>query len=97
MDEWHLYIVRCVDGTYYTGVAKDVGRRIQEHNGRGTVGARYTRARRPVELVYDEVLPSRSAAARREHEIRRLGRKGKEVLIAQGRPTRRRSAAGARR
>lgn len=97
MDQWHLYIVRCADGTYYTGVAKDVVRRILEHNGRGTAGARYTRVRRPVELLYHEILPSRSAATRREYEVRRLDRKGKEALIAQRGRARRRAAGGASR
>lgn len=74
-----VYIVRCADGSLYTGLAADVQRRVREHNaGRG---ARYTRQRSPVTLVYSEVLPSRAAALQREAEIKRRGRSYKERLI----------------
>ena len=77
---WLVYIVRCADGTLYTGIAKDVARRVGEHNGNNTLGAHYTRTRRPVTLVYQEAAATRSDALRREHQIRRLGREGKELL-----------------
>jgi putative endonuclease len=77
--------VRCADGTLYTGIARDVHRRIEEHNGvvpnGAGRGARYTRSRRPVTLVYEESAVSRSAAARRENAIKRLTRSGKEDLL----------------
>jgi putative endonuclease len=79
-----VYIVRCADGTLYTGVTRDIGRRVDEHNAGGPRGARYTRARRPVTLVYAESAPSRAAACRRECEIRRLGRAGKLALASAG-------------
>jgi predicted GIY-YIG superfamily endonuclease len=75
-----VYIVRCADGTYYTGWAMDVDRRVAEHNtGRGS---RYTRTRRPVILVYQEVAPDRGSAMRREAAIKGYGREQKERLIA---------------
>ncbi len=80
---WYVYLLECRDGTFYTGITTDPRRRLAEHN-RGARGARYTRARRPVRLVYRERAPSRAAAARREHELRRLTRADK-VLLARGR------------
>lgn len=78
---WYVYIVRCSDNSFYTGIATDVKRRIDEHNGNGLLGAKYTRNRRPVTLVYREVHGSRSEACRREYEIKQLNRQGKEALI----------------
>ena len=80
-DNWYVYIVRCVDDSLYTGVATDVTRRVQEHNADDRLGARYTRARRPVQLVYSEVCRDRSQAQRREYAIRRLNRVQKESLL----------------
>ena len=75
----YVYIVRCADGTLYTGWTVDLQRRVREHNaGRG---ARYTRQHGPVELVYWEELPNRSAALKREEEIKRQGRAYKERLV----------------
>jgi len=74
-----VYILQCADGTLYTGWTTDLERRLQAHNsGRG---ARYTRGRRPVRLVYREEQPTRSAAQRREAAIRRLARTDKLKLI----------------
>lgn len=79
-----VYIVRCADGTYYTGWTTDLDRRIAQHNaGRG---AAYTSRRRPVTLVYREEVADRSAALRRELAIKRGDRSAKERLIAGGRP-----------
>ena len=76
---WTVYIVRCADGSLYTGIARDLEARIESHNaGRG---AKYTRSRRPVELVYHESVSTRSAALRRENAIRRLDRDEKKKLI----------------
>jgi putative endonuclease len=75
----YVYIVRCADGSYYTGWTYDVERRVQEHNaGRG---ARYTRQRGPVELIYWEAQPNRSQAMKREDQIKRRGRRYKERLV----------------
>ena len=73
-----IYILRCGDGTLYTGCTNDLPRRLQAHqSGRG---AKYTRSRLPVELVYQEAVPDRSAALRREAAIKQL------ALIAAFRP-----------
>ena len=74
-------MVRCADNSLYTGVAKDVSRRIQEHNHDDKKGARYTRARRPVMLVYQESQTNRSDACRREAAIKKLSRQKKLNLI----------------
>ncbi|MDA1014580.1 MAG: GIY-YIG nuclease family protein [Planctomycetota bacterium] len=76
---WSVYIVRCADGSLYTGVAKDVERRLGQHNA-GTA-ARYTRSRLPVALEYQEAQPSQSAALKRELAIKAFSRKAKEALI----------------
>lgn len=77
---WTVYIVRCADSSLYTGIAKNVQERINLHNtGRG---AKYTRSRLPVELVYSEPAEGRPAALRRELAIKRLQRDGKQELIA---------------
>ena len=81
MKENVTYILKCADGTLYTGWTNDLDRRLVAHN-RGT-GAKYTRSRRPVLLVYRESFPTREQAMRREWEIKRLSRKEKEALIAQ--------------
>ncbi len=75
----YVYIVRCADGTYYTGWAVDVARRVATHNaGRG---ARYTQTRRPVTLVYQEEAADRAAAMKREARIKRYTRQQKERLV----------------
>jgi putative endonuclease len=80
---WVVYILRCGDGSLYTGIASDLQRRLKEHNLGG--GARYTRGRLPVECVYHEGAASRSVALRREAAIKRLSRPQKLVLIGPGR------------
>lgn len=78
----YTYIVKCRDNTYYTGWTKDLDRRMKAHNS-GT-GAKYTRSRRPVRLVYYEAYGTKEEAMRREREIKRMSRKEKEKLIADG-------------
>ena len=75
----YVYVVECNDGTYYTGYTTDVERRITEHND-GT-GARYTRGRRPVELVHVESFDTQSDAMQREYAIKQLRRSAKETLV----------------
>ena len=77
-----VYIVRCADGTLYTGYARDPHERAKVHN-RGR-GARYTAGRRPVTLVYVEACDSHSAALKREHQLKRCSRAIKEAVIAAG-------------
>jgi predicted GIY-YIG superfamily endonuclease len=78
-DHWFVYLLRCANGTLYTGIAKDVARRCQQHNA-GTA-SRYTRSRLPVVVVYQEGHVSRSLALRREAAIKALTRRQKESLI----------------
>ena len=77
---WWVYILRCADGTLYTGATNDLDRRLAAHNaGRG---AKYTRARRPVALVYREEAADRRAALQREAALKKLTRAAKLRLIA---------------
>ena len=79
MSQWFVYLLHCADDTYYTGITTDLERRVSEHNGRSR-GARYTRARQPVALVYHEPAADRSTAAQREYVIRTLPRTEKQHL-----------------
>ncbi|MBQ9330912.1 MAG: GIY-YIG nuclease family protein [Oscillibacter sp.] len=81
---WYVYILRCGDGSLYTGCTDDVARRLAAHQ-RGR-GAKYTRSHLPVELVYREAVEDRSAALRREAAIKRLSRQEKLSLIAPAPP-----------
>ena len=78
---WFVYMLRCADETLYTGITTDIPRRLAEHNGEGGLGARYTRSRRPVTLVYSEPADNRAAAARREAAIKQLDRPRKIALF----------------
>jgi len=78
MPAWFVYMVRCRDGSLYTGIARDVGARISQHN-RG-IGARYTRGRGPVALVHVEGKRSRGSALRREAALKALSRKAKMAI-----------------
>ncbi|MCW8887676.1 MAG: GIY-YIG nuclease family protein [Gammaproteobacteria bacterium] len=77
---WYLYIVRCADNSLYTGITTDIERRIIEHNT-DKKGAKYTRARRPVELVYHEQFDNRSEVSKRESEIKKMTIARKRQLI----------------
>lgn len=79
---YSVYILQCADDTLYTGIATDVDRRLTEHNS-SEKGAKYTRSRRPVRLVYREPFPDRSSASRREYEIKKLSR-GKKLQLIRG-------------
>lgn len=76
---WHVYILACADGSFYTGITTDLARRVEEHNS-GT-GAKCTRARRPVKLVYSERKRNRSYASKREAAIKNLTRDEKKILV----------------
>src|SRR5215213_5560301 len=78
-EEWFVYMVRCADGSLYTGVAKDVARRCRQHND-GTA-SRYTRSRLPVELIYHEAHPGQSSALKREAAIKTMDRRGKLTMV----------------
>ncbi|HEY9189765.1 MAG TPA: GIY-YIG nuclease family protein [Sulfurovum sp.] len=77
---YHVYIVRCADDTLYTGIAKDLQRRLDEHNSLDK-GAKYTRTRRPVTLVYSEEHPDRSAASKREYAIKKKMSKAQKIRL----------------
>ncbi|HEX4607515.1 MAG TPA: GIY-YIG nuclease family protein [Urbifossiella sp.] len=77
---WWVYVVRCADGTLYTGVSTDPDRRLSQHNA-GTA-SKYTRSRRPVEMVYRERRRERSDALKREAALKTLPRRAKLALIA---------------
>ncbi len=77
---YHVYIVQCSDDTLYTGITKDLDRRIKEHNS-SEKGAKYTKARRPVTLVYHDRCEDRSSASKREYAIKKMSRQKKLSLI----------------
>lgn len=83
MSNWFVYILRCADNSLYTGITTDLERRIEEHNTpESKLGARYTRARQPVTLVYNERMDSRASASKREAQIKQLTRQQKLLLIS---------------
>mgnify|MGYP001545989293 FL=1 len=77
-----MYILECEDGTLYTGIARDLARRLRQHNGELAGGPRYTRGRRPVRLLWSDTVVDRSLAQRREAAIKNLSRDAKLQLIA---------------
>jgi putative endonuclease len=79
---WYLYILRCKDDTLYTGITTDVEKRLEAH--RTGKGAKYTRGRSPLELVYRESCGSHSDALKREHQVKMLTRVEKQNLIREG-------------
>ena len=79
-DDWFVYILKCFDGSLYTGITKDVKKRIIDHNNKK--GAKYTRSRLPVSLIYQEKYHSRSDAMKRELSIKQLTKTEKLSLIS---------------
>lgn len=79
METWHVYILRCSDGTLYTGIAKDLAKRVAAHETGN--GAKYTRGRRPVKLVYRGRRRSKGRALEREAEIKRWSKERQEALL----------------
>ena len=82
MEEWHLYLVRTRTGALYTGVAKDVERRLAEHEGSKGKGAKYLRSKGPFKLTYQARIGSRALALKVEAGVRRLSKQKKEELVA---------------
>tara|TARA_B100000768_G_C11263915_1_gene370111 strand:+ start:43 stop:297 length:255 start_codon:yes stop_codon:yes gene_type:complete len=80
MKEWYVYIVQCSDNSLYTGITVDLDRRLNEHNT-SNKGAKYTRSRRPVQMMYSETHETRSLASKREYAIKQLTRKEKLNLL----------------
>jgi len=79
--QWFVYLARCADSSLYAGVTTDCQRRELEHNGQGKAGARYTKTRRPVQIVWSEPHPDRSSACKREAAIKKISRRDKLGLI----------------
>ncbi len=83
---YYVYILKCSDKTFYTGITKDLKRRIEEHNS-SHLGAKYTRGRRPVGLVYSARKRNKSTASKEECRIKKLTREKKGTLIASNKKT----------
>ena len=82
-DRWWVYILECADGSFYTGITTEPKRRLEEHNGPDK-GAKYTRSRQPVIMVYQKETANRSEASKLEYAIKKMDRKNKEALIKEG-------------
>jgi predicted GIY-YIG superfamily endonuclease len=85
VEQWFVYILRCADGSLYTGITNDLKRRLEQHNA-GTA-SRYTRSRLPVTLVYHEEATTKGKALKRELAIKSLSRKAKKALIQSVKPS----------
>lgn len=83
MHSYYTYMLRCIDATFYTGITTDLDRRVVEHNTDDKKWAKYTRVRRPVELIHHEEYSTRSEACKREYAIKQLTRTQKENLISE--------------
>ena len=81
--KWWIYLIRCGDGSLYTGIATDVLRRFEEHKSQGPKAAKYTRGKLPLKLVYQKKIGSRSEACKEELRIKSLTRQQKLALIAE--------------
>ena len=84
MEEWSLYVVRTRDGHLYTGIATDVGRRLEEHRAGAGRGARYLRGRGPLELVFERPVGERGLAQRAEHRLKSRSKEEKEAIVREG-------------
>jgi len=82
MLDWYLYLVRCRDGSLYTGITTNVARRFAEHQGNGDAGAKYLRGRGPLVLVFQKKIGSRSLALGVESKVKKLSKARKEELIS---------------
>ena len=79
---WHVYVVVCFDNSFYCGITTNIERRLKQHNGKLSGGAKYTRSRRPCRLVYKEKAENRSSASKKEYWFKKLSRKQKEKYIS---------------
>ncbi len=84
---YYVYILKCADNTFYTGITTDIERRIKEHNGidKYKKGAKYTATRRPVKLIYSAKFKNRSTASKEEYRIKKLSRTEKKELVKENR------------
>jgi len=79
---WFVYLLRCADNSLYAGITTDLKRRLSEHNNSNKLGAKYTRARRPVCLAYSENCTDRQSASIREYQLKKLKKSEKEQLVS---------------
>ena len=80
--QWYVYLMRCADNSLYTGVTTNPERRVREHNGKVKgKGAKYTKHRSPVEVIYTEKYPDRSSCSKREYQVKSMSRKDKVKMI----------------
>jgi putative endonuclease len=84
---WFVYYLRCADNSLYAGITTDLIRRVGEHNTCNKTGAKYTRVRRPVELVYAEPQENRQLACKREYQLKKFTKLKKETLVKNFKPT----------
>ncbi len=85
MNEWYLYLIRCSDGSLYTGITTDIDRRFQEHQGKGEAGAKYLRGRGPLKLAFQIEVENRKLALKLESKIKRLSKARKEKIVSDNR------------
>lgn len=83
-ESWHVYLLVCADGSFYAGVTNQLARRLRQHNGELAGGARYTRVRRPVAVVWQQSAASRGQAQQLEFRLKKLSRADKRALIKSG-------------
>ncbi|MEE8120385.1 MAG: GIY-YIG nuclease family protein [Anaerolineales bacterium] len=81
MSEWYLYLVRCDDGSLYTGISTDVARRFAQHRGEGVAGSKYLKGRVPLTLVFQKDLGNKSLALKVERKVKMLSKARKEELV----------------
>lgn len=81
---WYVYLLRCADDSLYAGICIDLQRRLMEHNHDNKKAARYTRVRRPVEMVYHEPCSDRAHASQREYQLKKMSRQQKLLMIGSG-------------
>ena len=81
MSDWYLYLLRCHDGSFYTGISTDVARRFAQHQGKGGTGSKYLKGRGPLTLVFKKKLGSNSLALKVERRVKKLSKARKEELI----------------
>jgi putative endonuclease len=81
MPDWYLYMIRCRDGSLYTGISTDVGRRFSQHQGKGDTGSKYLKGKGPLSLVLEKKVGSKSLALKVEGRIKKLPKATKEILI----------------
>jgi len=81
MSDWYLYLLRCHDGSLYTGISTDVARRFAQHQGEGNAGSKYLKGRGPLTLVFKKKLGSNSLALKVERRVKKLSKARKEDLI----------------